>query len=66
MAEVMRFGENRPERAENALLAEPHSHEVSAETAQFCGLSGATSGDGESGAGARWRGEGDSNRRYGR
>jgi len=51
MAEVMRFGENRRERAENGCPTGPRSHELSAKTAQFCGLFGRTSGDGESRAG---------------
>ena len=65
MAEVMRFGENRPEREENAPPAEPRSHELSTETAQFCALFGPAIGDGESRAGAFWRRERDSNPRYG-
>jgi hypothetical protein len=59
MAEVMRFGENRPEREENAPPPEPRSHELSAETAQFCGLFGPAIGDGESRAVAHWRRERD-------
>src|SRR3546814_10307053 len=65
MTEVMRFGENRPEREENGRLAESRSHELSAEMAQFCGLFGPAIGDGESLAGAHWRRERDSNPRYG-
>jgi hypothetical protein len=39
--------------------AEPRSHELSAETAQFCALFGSTPGGGESRAGAHWRRERD-------
>jgi hypothetical protein len=53
----MRSRESHLDREENACSAVLPSHQLSPETAHFCGLFGPATGDEESRAGALWRRE---------